>query len=76
MKNLINIFSVAGLAMLMTLSSCNLVDTNIDPTRQSDVNLSLIMPSMISQAAYNQTGNPARISGIVMQQFEGFATKS
>lgn len=58
--------------MLMTLSSCNLVDTNIDPTRQSDVNLSLIMPSMISQAAYNQTGNPARISGIVMQQFEGF----
>ena len=72
MKKILNIFSVAGLAMLMTLSSCNLVDTNIDPTRQSDVNLSLIMPSMLSQAAYNQSGNPARIAGIVMQQFEGF----
>lgn len=56
----------------MFLSSCDLAETNIDPTRLSDVSLSLIMPSMLSQAAYNQSGNPARISGIVMQQFEGF----
>lgn len=56
----------------MSLSSCSLTETNIDPTRQDDVNLNLIMPSMLSQAAYNQSGNPARVAGIVMQQFEGF----
>ena len=57
--------------MLLGLSACDLAETNIDPTRPTDVNIDLIMPTLLSQAAYNQSANPARVSGIVMQYFEG-----
>ncbi|MCI4668348.1 MAG: SusD/RagB family nutrient-binding outer membrane lipoprotein [Bacteroidia bacterium] len=72
MKKLTYIIAVLTIAVATFLSSCNLVDTNIDPTSQTDVTLKLIMPSMLSQAAFNQSANPARVAGIIMQQFEGF----
>jgi hypothetical protein len=58
-------------AMFLWFSACNLPETNIDPTRPDDVNIDLILPSLLTQSAYNQSANPARVSGIVMQYFEG-----
>ncbi|WNJ20169.1 SusD/RagB family nutrient-binding outer membrane lipoprotein [Pontibacter sp. G13] len=57
---------------LISLQACNLSETNIDPTRQTGSELSLILPSALTHTAFNQSANPARVAGIVMQQFEGF----
>ena len=50
----------------------SLEDINIDPTRPTDVDLNLMLPEAISQTAFNQGTNPARVAGIIMQQFLGF----
>lgn len=71
MKRLIYIL-VGAIAMTFTLNSCDLPETNIDPTRLNDVSLNLILPTAISQTAYNQSALQARMPGIVMQQFVGF----
>lgn len=34
--------------------------------------MNLILPEILSQAAYNKGATPGRAAGIVMQQFEGF----
>lgn len=56
------------------LSSCDLTEVNIDPTSPNgdQVSLNLVLPAALSQAAYNQSALTARLSGILMQQFEGF----
>ncbi|GAB4416007.1 MAG: SusD/RagB family nutrient-binding outer membrane lipoprotein [Bacteroidia bacterium] len=59
-------------AFVLLATGCNLTDTNIDPTRIAEVELRLALPNVLSQAAYNQSAMPARITGIVMQHFEGF----
>lgn len=52
--------------------SCgDLEDVNVDPTRLSDVSLSLLLPKMEATAAFNYGTNPGRVAGIWMQQFEG-----
>ncbi|RMG59563.1 MAG: SusD/RagB family nutrient-binding outer membrane lipoprotein [Bacteroidetes bacterium] len=71
MKSLKSLIYVLLASVLVSTTSCQLVETNIDPTRPDDVAISLILPSMLSQAAYNQLSNPARVAGIVMQYFEG-----
>ena len=60
------------LASVLSFTSCDMSETNIDPSRPVDVNLNLILPAAIGQAAYNQMAMPARMSGIVMQHFQGF----
>ncbi len=57
---------------MSALSACDITEVNIDPTRQTDVDLSLILPQVLSQAAYNQSANQARVPGIILQQFQGF----
>ena len=57
--------------LIFSAPSCDFDDVNIDPTRVSDVELRLILPAALSQTAYNQSANPARIPGIFMQQFVG-----
>jgi len=59
-------------AFALTFSACDLADTNIDPTRLNEVNLSLMAP--IAQAGHyrNISTNPGRVAGIIMQQYEGF----
>lgn len=57
--------------LTFTLNSCDIAGTNIDPTRLNDTQLNLILPTAISQSAYNQSSNPARVAGIIMQQFLG-----
>lgn len=51
--------------------SCELAETNVDPTQLQKVDLRLSLPEVISQTAYNQSANQARIPGIIMQQFFG-----
>jgi len=60
------------IAIGWAFSACNITDTNIDPTRQADSELNLILPAAITQTAYNQSANPARITGIILQHFVGF----
>tara|TARA_R110001599_G_scaffold45036_3_gene133558 strand:- start:6919 stop:8334 length:1416 start_codon:yes stop_codon:yes gene_type:complete len=62
-------FSV--LALSFVLHSCDLEDSNIDPSRPLNVELSLILPTAIGQSAFNQMALPARQPGIVMQHFAG-----
>ena len=57
---------------ILSFTSCDMSETNIDPSRPLDVDLNLILPAAIGQAAYNQMAMPARMSGIIMQHFEGF----
>ena len=47
-------------------------ELNTDPTQLSDVEMRLILPEILTQAAYNKGATPGRMAGIVMQQFEGF----
>lgn len=66
-------YFLALLVMVAVIApACNLEETNIDPTRVNDVNLNLVLPAALSQTAFNQSGNNARITGIIMQQFVGF----
>ncbi|MEQ9166660.1 MAG: SusD/RagB family nutrient-binding outer membrane lipoprotein, partial [Fulvivirga sp.] len=71
MKNLKYILLLT-LGFTVSLSSCEYGDENIDPTRQADVQLNLILPAAITQTAYNQSTAAARLSGILMQHFSGF----
>ncbi|MEM6344664.1 MAG: SusD/RagB family nutrient-binding outer membrane lipoprotein [Bacteroidota bacterium] len=58
--------------LILVAPACDLSTINVDPTRPADVDLRLILPALITQTAYNQSSNPARISGIIMQQMIGF----
>ena len=56
------------------LVSCDYGDENVDPTRPSEgvVDLKLVLPAALTQAAYNNMASPNRLTGIVMQHFDGF----
>jgi hypothetical protein len=71
MKNLKLLIYILTVGILVSSTGCELQETNIDPTRPDDVAIDLIMPSMLSQAVFNQLSNPARVAGIVTQYFEG-----
>jgi hypothetical protein len=58
-------------AVMLWFSGCELAETNIDPVLPTDVSIEVVMPSMLTQAAFNQSANPARVIGIVMQYYEG-----
>ena len=64
---------VLGLSVFMTFfTSCKYGDTNVDPTRPADVNLNLILPTALAQASFNQMSGANRLTGILMQHFDGF----
>lgn len=48
-----------------------LEDVNTDPSRLSSVDLRLLLPEVEAQAANNMGFNPARVAGIIMQQYNG-----
>ncbi|WP_339607406.1 SusD/RagB family nutrient-binding outer membrane lipoprotein [uncultured Roseivirga sp.] len=62
-------FSVLALSLI--LHSCDLEESNIDPSRPLNVELSLILPTAIGQSAFNQMALPARQPGIIVQHFAG-----
>jgi len=72
MNNILKSLFFAGLMLFSTACSESLEDINIDPTRPTDVELNLMLPEALSQTYFNQGTNPARIAGIIMQQFRGF----
>lgn len=59
------------LALTVVMFSCDLEESNVDPSRPLSVNLDLILPAAIGQVAYNQMALPARQPGIAMQHFVG-----
>ncbi len=70
MNNIIKSIFLVG---LLIFSACeNLEEINIDPTRPADVDLNLMLPEAIAQTMFNQGTNPARVAGIIMQQYQGF----
>ncbi|MEL7021757.1 MAG: SusD/RagB family nutrient-binding outer membrane lipoprotein [Bacteroidota bacterium] len=71
MKKL-GLYVLALLVGAISITSCDFEDTNIDPSRPTDADLRLILPQVITQTAYNQSSNNARIAGIIMQYYEGF----
>ncbi len=72
MNNIIKSLLFVGLMLFSTACSESLEEINIDPTRPTDVDLNLMLPEAISQTVFNQGTNPARVAGIIMQQFVGF----
>jgi hypothetical protein len=58
-------------ALMLSVSSCDFGDTNIDPTRQADVQLKDLLPTAQAQSAYNLGALAGRIPGILIQHFEG-----
>ncbi len=72
MKKLQYIFTLFFSALI--LFSCEYGDENVDPTRPSaeKVDLNLILPAAQAQAAFNNMAAAARLSGIIMQHFDGF----
>lgn len=62
------------MAMVMISSqSCDFGDTNIDPESLTDskVSLNLLLPSAIAHTGFNGGSGGARLTGIIMQYFEG-----
>lgn len=62
------LMTVCLLSMLM---SCDFGDMNIDPTTLPDVQVDLILPSAQAQTARNMGSSGARVTGVVVQHFEG-----
>ena len=58
-------------AVFTNLTSCDFGDTNVDPTRPQDVDLDIILPAAIAQSARNAGSIGARVTGIVIQHFDG-----
>ncbi len=57
--------------IVSTLTSCDFGNTNIDPTRLSDVPVRQILPAAEAQTARNLGSVGARITGVVIQHFNG-----
>lgn len=73
MKKIVKLSAALLLSITVLIApSCELAPINIDPTRPADVDLRLILPALLTQTAYNQSANPARITGIIMQHLQGF----
>lgn len=71
MKN--KIILILSSLLFVISSSCEITDVNVDPDNPSEdlVNSGAIYPGMITQTHRNLIAVGGRISGIVVQQFEG-----
>lgn len=72
MKNIRKILYLALVAILIPISSCEYGEENTDPTRQAGVAVQFILPSALTQAAFNVGAGPARMAGLLMQHYDGF----
>lgn len=62
-----------AVSMLTMPTSCgDITEINNDPTRLSEVNLSLMAPIVLAGHYRNEGSNPTRVAGIIMQQYVGF----
>jgi hypothetical protein len=58
-----------SICLLIFQTSCELTETNIDPTKIDDTELRFLLPAAISQTAFNQTNTTLRVAGSLIQQF-------
>ena len=58
--------------LLFSTTACDFGNLNVDPTQLSKVELRAMLPSALSQMAYNQGALAGRMPGILMQHFVGF----
>ena len=70
-KILDNKTCLVALFTAFILIGCEFGDTNIDPTRRTDVDVNLILPALQAQTARNQGSIGARVTGVVIQHFKG-----
>ncbi|MEQ8469647.1 MAG: SusD/RagB family nutrient-binding outer membrane lipoprotein [Marinoscillum sp.] len=75
MKNLKAISRGLLIGFLIVISSCDFGDTNVDPSRLDDVPVSQLLPVAQAQTARNLGSIGARISGVVVQHFEGISAQ-
>lgn len=58
---------------LFPFSGCDFGNTNIDPSKLDDVEVTQILPAAQAQTARNLGSVGARVSGVVVQHFRGIA---
>jgi len=59
-------------AFFLTLSGCDLSETNFDPNKISSPPLSEILPAALAQSAFNEFGSHQMAAGIWMQQWNNY----
>jgi hypothetical protein len=64
------------LLMVWSLAACDFGNTNVDPTRPTDVPIEVILPSALAQSARNAGSIGARVTGTVIQHFTGTALQT
>ncbi|QCX00852.1 SusD/RagB family nutrient-binding outer membrane lipoprotein [Aggregatimonas sangjinii] len=64
---------IIGILVLGVTTSCEITEINVDPDNPSSesINAGAIYPGMIAQTHRNSVALGGRISGIIMQHFEG-----
>ncbi|UXX79878.1 SusD/RagB family nutrient-binding outer membrane lipoprotein [Reichenbachiella carrageenanivorans] len=67
---------VGWLLVVLGFVSCDFGDTNIDPTSFADVNVSLLLPSAQAQTVKNLSSIGLRVTGSVIQHFEGIEAQT
>lgn len=68
-------FPFIGSLCLVVLGACDFGNTNVDPSKLDDVPVSQILPVAEAQTARNMGSIGARISGVVIQHFEGISSQ-
>ncbi len=71
MKSIKYIFLLLVGAFIFNACSDQLEEINTNPNALTEVDLRLMMPEAIVQSFFNLGTNPARVSGLIMKQFEG-----
>ncbi len=64
-------FHLIFFMLLYIIHACDFKDTNVDPSRLSDAPVNQILPAAQAQTARNMASVGARITGVVIQHFEG-----
>lgn len=59
------------LLLLISLTACDFGDTNIDPIRLVEASVEELLPAAISQSIRNINSIGGRVTGIVVQHYEG-----
>ncbi len=67
-------FLIFHLILILSLTSCDFGNTNLDSTRPDDAELKEILPTALAQTAHNLTSIGSRITGII--SFKGICERT
>lgn len=65
------LIKIAFVFSIVCFNACDFDDTNLDPTRPDDAELKEILPTAITQTTHNLMSIGGRVTGIVVQHFDG-----